>query len=246
MDIHEPYIKPIFNNRHEITGGEIVVNTFSQSDQLISLSQMANIENCSSDNFITTKNFLESIIYNFITPHNVNEFNLYINVNRLFITCCKLKEYLYRFCSILTKRDKNLSISLVINEKDFLMDGYLSYGRALRDFRQLGVKLCLRSYTGNLSNLHYLNQCKFDGIIIDEKFITALINDNEKQTRLKNIVNMANENSIKIVIEGVDTILQYAITSKYKNTHLQGKLLCRTMSLEYFKLQVFEINLKAV
>ena len=245
-DIHEPYIKPIFNNKHELTGGEIVINTFSKEKRLISLNQMANIENCSNDSFITTKNFLESIIYNFITPHDVSEFNLYININELFLACSKLKECLYGFCSILTKRDKNLVISLVINDKSTFANGCAPYGKVLRLFRQLGVKICIRSYTGDVSNLHYLSQYNIDSIVIDRKFISALIDNNEKQIRLKNIVSMAEENKIKIVINGIDTILQYAITSKYRKAYFQGKLLCKAMSLEYFKLQVFERNLKVV
>ncbi|MCG3745836.1 EAL domain-containing protein, partial [Vibrio cincinnatiensis] len=64
--------------------------------------------------------------------------------------------------------------------------------------------------------------------------------------RLKNIINLAKDNNMKIVIEGIDTILQYAITSKYRNAYFQGKLLCKAMSLEYFKLQIFESNLQVI
>ncbi|MCG3721461.1 EAL domain-containing protein [Vibrio cincinnatiensis] len=245
-DIHEPYIKPVFNNKHELSGGEIVINTFSKDERLISLSQMANIENCSNDSFITTKNFLESIIYNFITPHEVNEFNLYININELFLSCNKLTECLYGFCSILLNRDKNLVISLVINDKSTFTHGCPPYGKILRSFRQLGVKICIRSYNGDLSNFHYLSQYNIDSIVIDRRFISALIDDNEHQIRLKNIINLAKDNNMKIVIEGIDTILQYAITSKYRNAYFQGKLLCKAMSLEYFKLQIFESNLQVI
>lgn len=230
-----PFIKPLFNKKCDLSGGELVIAGNNGTDRHYSFSQLANIEHSHTNDFKLTNFFLESVAFNFVTPYEVELFDLYININLNVLKDNEINFHLHHFIKVMLKRDRNLRINLVIVEKQSFIEMSEKYIDTIISYKRIGARIILRCFEENQANIHYMSRFKLDGIFIDKKITQSLSRNTYKREALDNIIYLAKESNLSVAIEGIDSILQYVSFSKYHDVFFQGDLLCPAMSLDKFK-----------
>ncbi len=93
---------------------------------------------------------------------------------------------------------------------------------ALRELKQLGVKLSLDDFGTGYSSLSYLKCFPFDKVKIDQSFVRGITHDANDLILVKVIVSMAHGLGMRVVAEGVETQAQCEIMSANVCDEIQG------------------------
>lgn len=82
---------------------------------------------------------------------------------------------------------------------------------ALREIKELGVKLGLDDFGTGVSTLSYLREIKLDIVRVDRAFVKDMLDNREDQTIIKHIVGLAHDLELIAIAEGVETEEQAAV-----------------------------------
>jgi len=103
-----------------------------------------------------------------------------------------------------------------------LMSGSSNIEMSLKALKGMGISLAMDDYGTGYSSLSYLRKFTFDILKIDREFITELESNQSDQQLVAATIAMAHSLNIKVVAEGVETEIQYALLKKYHCDILQG------------------------
>jgi diguanylate cyclase (GGDEF)-like protein len=92
----------------------------------------------------------------------------------------------------------------------------------LTKLRILGVSIALDDFGTGSSSLNDLTKCPIDTMKIDRSFIQSVETDPATKMVLKNIYTLANDLSMKVVAEGVETEAQLQILARFQGRIIQG------------------------
>lgn len=110
-----------------------------------------------------------------------------------------------------------------ITERVFMESSSNNFS-ALRALKEMGIKITLDDFGTGYSALSYLRLFDVDKIKIDKSFVKAIINENSDASIINAIIVMAHSLNIKVVAEGVETVIQGQILKKYHCDEAQGFL----------------------
>ncbi|PLK24228.1 bifunctional diguanylate cyclase/phosphodiesterase [Novosphingobium sp. TH158] len=102
----------------------------------------------------------------------------------------------------------------------------------LGDLRDMGFRIALDDFGTGFSSLSYLRSFQFDRIKIDRSFVQGIENDLDGQAILKTIVNLGRTLRMKVVAEGVETLLQQQLVEASGCELVQGHLHARAMPMD--------------
>ncbi|MGE5470471.1 MAG: EAL domain-containing protein [Bacteroidota bacterium] len=108
--------------------------------------------------------------------------------------------------------------------------------QTLETLRDHGVILTLDDFGTGYSSLTYLKTLSVDRVKIDRSFITNILHDKSDASIVQAIVTLANNLSLGVVAEGVETEEQHAFLEESGCMELQGFLLGRPMPAEKIPL----------
>lgn len=97
-----------------------------------------------------------------------------------------------------------------------------------------GIRFSMDDFGTGYSSLSYLNRLPLDEIKIDRVFVSALGHQEEGQTMVATILNMATALKLKIVAEGVETAEQFDFLIEHGCQHFQGYHFSRPLTNEQF------------
>lgn len=96
---------------------------------------------------------------------------------------------------------------------------------ALRQLRDMGIKINLDDFGTGYSSINYLRRFPFDTLKIDKSYIQALSNNRKQAEAIINlVVTLADNMNMSVIFEGVETEEQLEILRKYSGQEYQGYL----------------------
>lgn len=121
-------------------------------------------------------------------------------------------------------------VHLEITEETLLADEQRLI-MAFNRLHQMGVKIHIDDFGTGYSSLSYLNSFDIDCIKIDRSFVLAL--DSEKgQKVFKTLFSIAQQLSLSVVVEGVETQQQLDRVPRYDHVTVQGWYYAKSMPLD--------------
>jgi EAL domain-containing protein (putative c-di-GMP-specific phosphodiesterase class I) len=100
------------------------------------------------------------------------------------------------------------------------------------ELKALGVSIALDDFGTGYSSLNYLTMFPIDTLKIDRSFIQRVEIDTSTKMVLKNIYSLANDLSMRVVAEGVETQEQLQILASFQARFIQGYYYSRPLNAE--------------
>ncbi len=102
--------------------------------------------------------------------------------------------------------------------------------RVLREIKAMGFRIALDDFGTGFSSLSYLRSFPFDYIKVDKSFVQNIENDVDALAILRAIVSLGLTLNMKVVAEGVETILQRQLVQAAGCQIMQGHLFWQAMA----------------
>ena len=100
--------------------------------------------------------------------------------------------------------------------------------------KALGVKLSMDDFGTGYSSLAYLKNLPLDQIKIDQSFVRDIASDQNDAVMVKTIINMAQNFSLNVIAEGVETEAQLAFLREHGCMAYQGYFFSKPVPIEAF------------
>jgi EAL domain-containing protein (putative c-di-GMP-specific phosphodiesterase class I) len=110
-----------------------------------------------------------------------------------------------------------------------LLDDSSANLAALRELRQLGVRVAMDDFGTGYSSLGYLRSFPFDKIKVDREFIKDLPHNRESMAVLRAVAGLGQSLGITTTVEGVETPEQLAAVRAEGFGEAQGYLFSRPL-----------------
>lgn len=225
----KPFVQPIVNEKEEVVGGEVLARWITEKEGIISpLVFIPKVENFGLM-ISMTKSLLGQLIESY---QNSPQSELRISVN--LTENCLYDDEIFLLCKQLS--DKFILV-LEFTESTEFEDRYKIITH-MQKFRDIGVKFALDDYGTGYSSLRYLNYYQFDYIKIDKSFIDDIETNVQSLKILENIILLANNLDIKLVVEGIENKKQQQILHELQISSYQGFLYFKPMPLNDFNVIV--------
>jgi diguanylate cyclase (GGDEF)-like protein/PAS domain S-box-containing protein len=106
----------------------------------------------------------------------------------------------------------------------------------MQALKKLGVKISLDDFGTGYSSLSYLKQLPIDQIKIDQSFVRDIATDQNDAVMVKTIIDLAQNFSLNVIAEGVETEAQLYFLKQNGCMAYQGYLFGKPMPLEEFEV----------
>ena len=140
------------------------------------------------------------------------------------------KNFSQQMLSVLKKHDisaKHIKLELT---ESALMDDPQHVISQLKELRQAGISIAIDDFGTGYSSLSYLRKFPIDFLKIDQSFIRDIGEDNNDETIIKAIIQMAHSLGQKVVAEGVETSEQLDFLVSLGCDYAQGYLFGKPLS----------------
>ena len=225
----KPFVQPIVNEEEEVVGGEVLARWITEKEGIISpIVFIPKVEKFGLMNSMT-KSLLGQLVDSYQSSPQ-SELRISVNLTEN----CLYDDEIFLLCKQLS--DKCLLV-LEFTESTEFEDRYkiITY---MQKFRDIGVKFALDDYGTGYSSLRYLNYYQFDYIKIDKSFIDDIETNVQSLKILENIISLANNLDIKLVVEGIENKNQQQILHELQVSLYQGFLFFKPMPLNDFNVVV--------
>lgn len=107
--------------------------------------------------------------------------------------------------------------------------------QAVKNLKELGVKLSIDDFGTGYSSLAYLKRFAVDKLKIDRSFVMDILRDQEDAVIVKTIIQMAKSLNLKTIAEGVEDREIFEVLTKCGCDEMQGFYFAKPMSAEVFE-----------
>lgn len=112
--------------------------------------------------------------------------------------------------------------------------------RALRDLKNLGVRIAIDDFGTGYSSLSYLKNFPIDMIKMDQSFIQDVSSDGVNLAIVEAIIHLAHSLNLRVVAEGVEKAEQYDLLVSRKCDLIQGFLLSNPLAARDMESQLLD------
>ncbi len=140
------------------------------------------------------------------------------------------KKWISHLQSLQLKKD---SIAIEITE-GLLLDAHGSVVNQLRELRQGGIQIAIDDFGTGYSSLAYIKKFEIDYIKIDQTFTRNLGANSDDLVLCEAIIVMAHKLGIKVIAEGVETLLQHDLLLAAGCDFAQGYLFSKPVPAHEF------------
>ena len=108
--------------------------------------------------------------------------------------------------------------------------------------QQVGVTLSLDDFGTGFSSLSYLKRLPLDQLKIDQSFVRDITTDKSDAVMVKTIIDMAQNFSLNVIAEGVETEEQLSFLKQHQCMAYQGYLFSKPLPIEQFNALMQNYN----
>ena len=108
----------------------------------------------------------------------------------------------------------------------------------LFSFRDHGIQIAIDDFGTGYSSLSYLNKFDIDYLKIDRSFIKNLTKNTNQFALCEAIVMMAHKLGLKVIAEGVETLVQRELLTNMGCDYLQGYLFTKPIPAKEFEMLI--------
>jgi len=162
---------------------------------------------------------------------NLDYISININAKQLIKA-----DFIERFFSELKKYNVDTQdIKIEITETS-LIDNFELTQKVIQELQARGIKCVIDDFGTGYSSLSYLKKLSFSVLKIDREFIFDLENNDENETLIRTIVEIAKQFNYNIVVEGIEKEEQREIIKKIDDhVSYQGFLISEAIPLDTFR-----------
>jgi diguanylate cyclase (GGDEF)-like protein len=167
---------------------------------------------------------------------NLNYISININAKQLIKA-----DFIERFFGQLEAYEIDTKdIKIEITETS-LIDNFELTQQVIQELQRRGIKCVIDDFGTGYSSLSYLKKLSFSVLKIDREFIFDLENNDENETLIRTIVEIAKQFKYNIVVEGIEKEEQREIIKKIDDhVSYQGFLISEAVPLDIFKEKFIE------
>jgi len=132
-----------------------------------------------------------------------------------------------------------LTESIILND----IDNVATKMQALKAF---GVGLSLDDFGTGYSSLSYLKNLPIDQVKIDQSFVRDVTSNPKDAMLVKTIIELAQNFSMHVIAEGVETDEQFEFLKKHQCMGFQGYLFSKPLPLAAFEQLIADCRLKSI
>jgi EAL domain-containing protein (putative c-di-GMP-specific phosphodiesterase class I) len=103
-----------------------------------------------------------------------------------------------------------------------LLSGEERTGEALRELKEMGLKLAIDDFGTGYSSLSYLKELPVSKLKIDRSFIRGVAMDADDAAITTAIINMAHNLNLQVIAEGVENGSQFSFLQQNRCDAIQG------------------------
>lgn len=104
----------------------------------------------------------------------------------------------------------------------------------VKQLREAGVKIALDDFGVGFSSMKYLVDIAADYVKIDREFVRKAPGNKTASIVFKTLIDVAQDLGIRVVVEGVETPDQLALTKEFGADYVQGFIFSRPLSVMHF------------
>ena len=133
---------------------------------------------------------------------------------------------------------EDMSIELT---EGVIMENAKANVEALRQLKEMGLKLSIDDFGTGYSSLSYLNRFPLDELKIDRSFVIEIKGPDDRAAIIAAIIAMAHSLGLSVVAESVETELQRAYLQTHACDEFQGYLVSKPVPAEDFTAKFLAI-----
>jgi EAL domain-containing protein (putative c-di-GMP-specific phosphodiesterase class I) len=146
------------------------------------------------------------------------------------------EDFIERFFSELESYNVDMKDIKVEITETSLIDNFELTQQVIHELQRRGIKCVIDDFGTGYSSLSYLRKLSFSVLKIDKEFIFDLEHNEDNETLIRTIVEIAKQFKYSIVVEGVETSEQKEIIRSIDhNLSYQGFLTSKPIPIEDFK-----------
>lgn len=228
----EPYLQPIFNEKEQLVGVEVLVRWVKSAGQIISPDLFIEVAEKSGQIQGITKILFDKIIDELFHLNRKDDSSLHVafNICPIQLADRSLYDNCISFIELLS--DKNFTLTLEVTEREAFPNDEIING-IVSELKPMGVKLAIDDFGTGHCSLKYIHQMDVDFIKIDKSYINCIDTGNKIEI-LENIIDLAKRLRLPMVAEGVENKLEYEYLISRGVENFQGYLFERPLPLRDF------------
>jgi diguanylate cyclase len=136
-------------------------------------------------------------------------------------------------------------LELELTESVFMHDIELAIAR-MHQIRALGVGLSIDDFGTGYSSLSYLQRLPVNAIKVDRSFVHEIMPGNTNHSLVQAIVLLGRQFGMKVVIEGIETLVQLEILRALDCDRLQGFYFSKPCTPEMLEVWIKSFEVDAI
>ena len=131
-------------------------------------------------------------------------------------------DFIERVEAILSGFDINISLLEFELTESWLVENLEQAVEKLNRLKQSGITISIDDFGSGYSSLSYLSKLPIDVLKIDRSLISDIAQNLNAQSMVANVIRMAHDMNMQVVVEGVETLEQLLMLEQLKCDLLQG------------------------
>lgn len=119
--------------------------------------------------------------------------------------------------------------------ESFILENVQEAIEKMQELRGIGIRFAMDDFGTGYSSLSHLKCLPLEQLKIDQSFIRDIARDKNSRVMVRTIISIANNFSLEVVAEGVETDDQFAFLRQYGCNKFQGYLFGKPVPVQEFE-----------
>jgi diguanylate cyclase (GGDEF)-like protein/PAS domain S-box-containing protein len=229
----EMYYQPIFNENKEILKFESLIRWNHPEEGLLTPHSFIHIAEETGFIVELSEWVIENVFNNVCQwqKNHQKKLSVSINISLFQFSNTQIVDVLDKVAKKYTIDTQNITLELtesigIENFDDALIK--------LKSLKELGFKIAIDDFGSGYSSLNYLAQMPIDILKLDKSFVSKIGRDTNTETLIETIVLMSKQLNLDLIVEGVESEMQFAFLKDLGCDTFQGHLLSEALPFKHF------------